>query len=75
MSDDGCSDQFSTDYDDTTMEIIVETLTGTTFEMTVSAADTIGSIKHKIQRVEGISDINSLCNEQQKYKSQNALGS
>jgi hypothetical protein len=33
--------------------IIVETLTGTTFEVKVSPQDTIKSIKTKIQRVEG----------------------
>ncbi|XP_054268117.1 uncharacterized protein LOC128989966 [Macrosteles quadrilineatus] len=34
--------------------IIIETLTGTTFEVKVSPQDTVKSIKTKIQRVEGI---------------------
>ncbi|XP_047992427.1 uncharacterized protein LOC125231116 [Leguminivora glycinivorella] len=37
-----------------TMEVLVETLTGTAFEMTVSPSDTIFAIKSKIFRVEGI---------------------
>ncbi|XP_053610794.1 AN1-type zinc finger protein 4-like isoform X2 [Plodia interpunctella] len=37
-----------------TMEVLVETLTGTAFEMTVSPSDTILAIKSKIFRVEGI---------------------
>lgn len=37
-----------------TMDLFIETLTGTAFEMTVSPFDTIMSIKSKIQRVEGI---------------------
>ncbi|XP_046610198.1 uncharacterized protein LOC124300295 isoform X1 [Neodiprion virginianus] len=36
------------------MEIYIETLMGLAFEMTVSPNDTIGFIKQKIQRVEGI---------------------
>lgn len=36
------------------MELLVETLTGTAFEMTVSPSDTIFAIKSKIFRVEGI---------------------
>ncbi|CAG4944590.1 unnamed protein product [Parnassius apollo] len=36
------------------MEVLVETLTGTAFEMTVSPSDTIFAIKSKIFRVEGI---------------------
>lgn len=36
-----------------TMEVLVETLTGTAFEMTVSPSDTILAIKSKIFRVEG----------------------
>lgn len=36
------------------MELYIETLTGTAFEMTVSPFDTVMSIKSKIQRVEGI---------------------
>lgn len=36
------------------MDLFIETLTGTAFEMTVSPFDTIMSIKSKIQRVEGI---------------------
>lgn len=35
------------------MEVLVETLTGTAFEMTVSPSDTIFAIKSKICRVEG----------------------
>lgn len=35
------------------MEVLVETLTGTAFEMTVSPSDTIFAIKSKIFRVEG----------------------
>lgn len=35
------------------MELYIETLTGTAFEMTVSPFDTVISIKSKIQRVEG----------------------
>lgn len=39
--------------------IIIETLTGTTFEVKVSPQDTVKSIKTKIQRVEGkVSNIN-----------------
>ncbi|XP_066994543.2 AN1-type zinc finger protein 4 [Anabrus simplex] len=37
-----------------TMDLFIETLTGTAFEMTVSPFDTIMSIKSKIQKVEGI---------------------
>lgn len=37
-----------------TIEVLVETLTGTAFEMTVSPLDTILAIKSKIFRVEGI---------------------
>lgn len=36
------------------MEVLVETLTGTAFEMTVSPSDTVFAIKSKIFRVEGI---------------------
>lgn len=36
-----------------TMEVLVETLTGTAFEMTVSPSDTVFEIKSKIFRVEG----------------------
>lgn len=53
MTDDGSRDYFPV-FDEPSMEIIVETLTGATFEMTVSADDTVGSIKNKIQRVEGM---------------------
>jgi len=35
------------------MDLYIETLTGTAFEMTVSPFDTVMSIKSKIQRVEG----------------------
>ncbi|VVC95852.1 unnamed protein product [Leptidea sinapis] len=37
-----------------TMEVLVETLTGTAFEITVSPFDTVFDIKSKIYRVEGI---------------------
>lgn len=53
MSDDGSIDPYMSEYDEPTMEVVIETLTGTTFEMTVSPSDTISSIKNKIQRVEG----------------------
>lgn len=53
MSDDGGADTYIPEYDETTMEVVIETLTGTTFEMTVSPEDTVLSIKNKIQRVEG----------------------
>ena len=36
------------------MEIIIETLTGTTFTIKVSKLETVQSIKAKIQRLEGI---------------------
>lgn len=54
MSDDGSYDPYVDDYEESSMEIVVETLTGTTFEMTVAPDDTIISIKSKIQRVEGL---------------------
>lgn len=41
-------------HEEELIALFVETLTGTTFEMTVSPYDTIMSIKSKIQRVEGI---------------------
>ncbi|XP_075238104.1 AN1-type zinc finger protein 4-like [Lycorma delicatula] len=41
-------------HEEELIALFVETLTGTTFEMTVSPYDTIMSIKNKIQRVEGI---------------------
>lgn len=41
------------------MELYIETLTGTAFEMTVSPFDTVMSIKSKIQRVEG--KISAVC--------------
>ncbi|XP_026280933.1 uncharacterized protein LOC113208232 isoform X6 [Frankliniella occidentalis] len=37
-----------------TITLLIETLTGNSFEMTVSPADTIATLKSKIQRVEGI---------------------
>lgn len=37
-----------------TIEVLVETLTGTAFEMTVSPTDTVFAIKSKIFRVEGM---------------------
>ncbi|XP_045522670.1 uncharacterized protein LOC123713170 isoform X1 [Pieris brassicae] len=42
------------DMSSQTMEVLVETLTGTAFEITVSPSDTIFDIKSKIYRVEGI---------------------
>lgn len=53
MTDDGSNDPYVSEYDEPAMEVVIETLTGTTFEMTVSPADTIQSIKNKIHRVEG----------------------
>lgn len=53
MSDDGGIDPYIIEYDEPTMELVIETLTGTTFEMTVSPTDTVSSIKNKIHRVEG----------------------
>lgn len=53
MTEDGSNDGYFAEYDDTSMEIFIETLTGASFEMTVSPGDTIASIKSKIQRVEG----------------------
>lgn len=50
MSEDGFSDP----YDEPSMDLFIETLTGTTFEMRVYPSDTILDIKKKIQRVEGI---------------------
>lgn len=50
MSEDGFSDPF----DEPSMDLFIETLTGTTFEMRVYPSDTILDIKKKIQRVEGI---------------------
>ena len=37
------------------MELYIETLTGTAFELRVSPFETIHSVKAKIQRLEGIS--------------------
>lgn len=62
MSQHGCPERLSnrskgyTDDGPTqpTMEVLVETLTGTAFEMTVLPTDTIFAIKSKIFRVEGI---------------------
>ncbi|EFA08134.1 uncharacterized protein LOC663257 [Tribolium castaneum] len=50
MSEDGFSDGF----DEPTMEIQIDTLMGTSFDMRVSATDTVREIKQRIQRVEGI---------------------
>ncbi|CAH0564358.1 unnamed protein product [Brassicogethes aeneus] len=50
MSDDGLSDYF----DEPSMEIQIKTLMGTSFDMKVYSTDTIGDIKKKIYRVEGI---------------------
>lgn len=62
MSQHGCPERLSSrskNYVDDgnespTMGILVETLTGTAFDMTVSPADTVFAIKSKIFRVEGI---------------------
>ncbi|CAB3252881.1 unnamed protein product [Arctia plantaginis] len=62
MSQHGCPERLSNrskGYTDDgpsqpTMEVLVETLTGTAFEMTVLPTDTIFAIKSKIFRVEGI---------------------
>lgn len=61
MSQHGCPERLSNRskgfQDDgpsqSTMEVLVETLTGTAFEMTVLPTDTIFAIKSKIFRVEG----------------------
>lgn len=39
--------------DDSPISLIIETLTGTAFEVTVSSTDYISSLKARIQRVEG----------------------
>lgn len=39
--------------DDSPISITIETLTGTTFEISVSSTDYISSLKARIQRVEG----------------------
>lgn len=36
-----------------TIDLFIETLTGNTFEMTISPSDTIAALKTKIQRIEG----------------------
>ncbi|XP_026321591.1 AN1-type zinc finger protein 4-like [Hyposmocoma kahamanoa] len=61
MSQHGCGERLSYSKgfqeesgNQSTMEVLVETLTGTAFEMTVSPSDTIFAIKSKICRVEGI---------------------
>lgn len=41
-------------HEEEVMALYIETLTGTTFEVTVSPYDTVMTIKAKIQRVEGI---------------------
>lgn len=60
MSQHGCGERLSYSKgfqeeggNQSTMEVLVETLTGTAFEMTVSPSDTIFAIKSKICRVEG----------------------
>jgi hypothetical protein len=40
--------------DDSPISLTIETLTGTAFEITVSPADYISSLKSRIQRVEGL---------------------
>ncbi|KAK7792498.1 hypothetical protein R5R35_007170 [Gryllus longicercus] len=55
MSQNGLQETFQSSLrPEGTMDLFIETLTGTAFEMTVSPFDTIMSIKSKIQRVEGI---------------------
>lgn len=46
-------DDFSDPYDEPSMEISIETLTGTSFDVRVYPTDTILDIKNKIDRVEG----------------------
>lgn len=60
MSHHGCPERlsrraknFGEDDGQPTMEVLVETLTGAAFEMTVSPSDTVLAIKSKISRVEG----------------------
>jgi AN1-type zinc finger and ubiquitin domain-containing protein 1 len=54
MSQHGYQQTFrSSHHQEGTMDLYIETLTGTAFEMTVSPFDTVMSIKSKIQRVEG----------------------
>ena len=54
MSQHGYQQTFtSSHHREGTMDLYIETLTGTAFEMTVSPFDTVMSIKSKIQRVEG----------------------
>lgn len=50
MSEDEYVDPFD---EEPSMEICIETLTGTSFEMRVSPHDAVSNIKNKIQRVEG----------------------
>lgn len=44
-----------------TMELFIETLTGTCFELRVSPFETVISVKAKIQRLEGITHSELLC--------------
>lgn len=46
-------DEFSDPFEEPSMEIHVETLTGTSFDMKVFPHDTVLNIKNRIQRVEG----------------------
>lgn len=50
MSEDEYTDNCD---EESTMEICIETLTGTSFEMKVSPHDLVSNIKNKIYRVEG----------------------
>lgn len=43
-----------------TIDLFIETLTGNTFEMTISPSDTIAALKSKIQRVEGKNSFNEM---------------
>lgn len=47
-------DEYSDPFEEPTVEICIETLTGTAFEMKMSPNDTVLNIKNKIQRVEGM---------------------
>lgn len=56
MSEDSFSDGFDNEYvrlEDSTIEINIKTLMGTTFTLKVSSSETIGDVKRKIYRIEG----------------------
>lgn len=50
-------DEDDDQLDDSPISLTIETLTGTTFEITVSPTDYISSLKSRIQRVEGLYNI------------------